>query len=390
MNFSTPDLALMNRLAVSAPAAAAPKTGAAAGDVTADTARKFEALFVEQMLKTMRESAGGEALFPGQSGLFREMHDREVVQSISNGAGFGLASQIERSLRQQQAALEGGVSSDAGAVRAPTGVAYPLDGYARLLPAQRFERATASGGSVGSTPLPVPRLPEPAGASRPAAADLPVSAPSGIKPVDRSAPPVPSARLVSAADSLTQTPEQFVERVWPHAQKAAAELGVDPRVLVAQAALETGWGRHVPRASDGSAGHNLFGIKAGRSWEGERASHATQEFTNGRMQAERADFRTYDSVEQSFNDYVALVRGNPRYAPALAVAGNSGAYASALQRAGYATDPQYAQKLTAIAHGPRLNRALAALAPAESDPQAPRTLLAQNLQQPGATAAARG
>jgi flagellar protein FlgJ len=178
--------------------------------------------------------------------------------------------------------------------------------------------------------------------------------------------------------------------VWPHAQKAAAELGVDPRVLVAQAALETGWGRHVPRASDGSAGHNLFGIKAGRSWEGERASHATQEFTNGRMQAERADFRTYDSVEQSFNDYVALLRGNPRYAPALAVAGNSGAYATALQRAGYATDPQYAQKLTSIAHGPRLNRALAALAPDSGDPQAPRTLLAQNLQQPRDTAAARG
>jgi flagellar protein FlgJ len=389
MNFPTPDLALMNRLAVSAPAAAAPKTGAAAGDVTADTARKFEALFVEQMLKTMRESAGGEALFPGQSGLFREMHDREVVQSISNGAGFGLASQIERSLRQQQAALEGGVSGDAGAVRAPTGVAYPLDGYARLLPAQRFERATASGGSANSTPLPVPRLPDPAAASRPAAAGAPAHAPSDIKPTDRSAP-TRAATPVAGAGSLTQTPEQFVERVWPHAQKAAAELGVDPRVLVAQAALETGWGRHVPRASDGSAGHNLFGIKAGRSWEGERASHATQEFTNGRMQAERADFRTYDSVEQSFNDYVALVRGNPRYAPALAVAGNSGAYANALQRAGYATDPQYAQKLTSIAHGPRLNRALAALGPATADPQAPRTLLAQNLQQPGATAAARG
>lgn len=369
MDARIPDLALMNRLATSAPAA--PK----AGDKLADTARQFEALFVEQMLKTMRESSLGEgdALFPGQSGLFREMHDREVVKSASQGAGFGLAPLIERSLRQQQAALEGRSDEQALPVHiAQPGRAYSLEGYARLLPAQRIDREAAlhqvggrgegaASGSASSAPR------SDAVQAAPTRESRPLERPAAAKP--------PGVAAVSAGKS---TPEQFVERIWPYAQRAAQALGVDPRMLVAQAALETGWGRHVPAARDGEAGHNLFGIKAGRGWSGERASHLTQEFRNGRMQSERAEFRTYDSIEQSFSDYVALLRGSPRYAPALAVAADSRAYASALQRAGYATDPQYAQKLTSIAHGPRLNRALEALAANGSDLRAP--VLAQNLQ----------
>lgn len=376
MESRIPDLALMNRLATSAPAA--PK----AGDKLADTARQFEALFVEQMLKTMRESSLGEgdALFPGQSGLFREMHDREVVKSASQGAGFGLAPLIERSLRQQQAALEGRSAEDAPALHvAQPGRAYSLDGYARLLPAQRIDREANLrhvGGRVEGAAMPAPRIE--AGQVAPAREPRTPERPTVAKPPG-----------VAAVGSGKSTPEQFVERIWPYAQRAAEALGVDPRMLVAQAALETGWGRHVPAASDGEAGHNLFGIKAGRGWSGERAAHLTQEFRDGRMQTERAEFRTYDSIEQSFSDYVALLRGSPRYAPALAAAADSRAYASALQRAGYATDPQYAQKLTAIAHGPRLNRALEALA--MNGPAAGAPVLAQNLQGgPGPALGLRG
>lgn len=362
MESRIPDLALMNRLATSAPAA--PK----AGDKLADTARQFEALFVEQMLKTMRESSlgDGEALFPGQSGLFREMHDREVVKSASQGAGFGLAPLIERSLRQQQAALEGRPDEAAPlSLQVRPGQAYSLEGYARVMPAQRFDRE--HGMRFDAQPQP-PRA-EPVRPQPKRGAETQPHA----GPVAREATAVAGARK-----GAKSTPEQFVERIWPYAQRAAQALGVDPRMLVAQAALETGWGRHVPAARDGEAGNNLFGIKAGRSWSGERASHLTQEFREGRMQAERAEFRTYDSVEQSFSDYVALLRGSPRYASALQVAGNNQAYATALQRAGYATDPQYAQKLTAIAHGPRLNRAIEALAANGSALGAPT--LAQNLQ----------
>jgi flagellar protein FlgJ len=367
MESRIPDLALMNRLATSAPVT--PK----AGDKVADTARQFEALFVEQMLKTMRESSigDGDALFPGQSALFREMHDREVVKSASQGQGFGLAPLIERSLRLQQAALEGR-SAEAAVLTVPArgGQAYSLEGYARVLPAQRFDRESGARADAPSANLPrIPTQPPAPERSEPRAPE------PGARPVPSADAPAGAAGPAATAKS---TPEQFVERIWPYAQRAAQMLGVDPRMLVAQAALETGWGRHVPAAGDGEAGHNLFGIKAGRSWSGERASHLTQEFRDGRMQAERAEFRTYDSVEQSFSDYVALLRGSSRYAPALAAAGNNQAFASALQRAGYATDPQYAAKLTAIAHGPRLNRALAELQ-ATNAPSTPPEL-AQNLQ----------
>lgn len=359
MDARIPDLALMNRLAVTAPAAPKP------GDKVADTARQFEALFIEQMLKTMRESSlgDGDALFPGQSGLFREMHDREIVKASSQGQGFGLAPLIERSLRQQQAALEGGGAEESPlAVRSvEPGRAYSLHGYARLLPAQQVERASGVRADL--------RSPELRAAASPGTQVRPDGAAER-----RSALKTGNSAAVSSAAPGKSTPEQFVERIWPYAQRAAQALGVDPRMLVAQAALETGWGRHVPQAGDGEAGNNLFGIKAGRSWNGDRASHLTQEFREGRMQTERAEFRTYDSIEQSFSDYVALLRGSPRYAPALAVAGNNQAYATALQRAGYATDPQYAAKLTAIAHGPRLNRALEGLQDVDSP------ALAQNLQ----------
>ncbi len=371
MESRIPDLALMNRLATSAPAAPKP------GDKVADTARQFEALFVEQMLKTMRESSigDGDALFPGQSALFREMHDREVVKSASQGQGFGLAPLIERSLRQQQAALEGHpVEPGDLPLQVRAGQAYSLEGYARVMPAQRFDRDR---GVRVDAPPPVAPRPElkPSEPTRDTEAVVP--------PTPRSLEPAAAAGERAGAKS---TPEQFVERIWPYAQRAAQALGVDPRMLVAQAALETGWGRHVPAAKDGDAGNNLFGIKASRGWSGERASHMTQEFRDGRMQAERAEFRTYDSVEQSFSDYVALLRGSSRYAPALAAAGNNQAYASALQSAGYATDPQYAAKLTAIAHGPRLNRALADL---QASTVASASALAQNLQDsPGTTAAA--
>jgi peptidoglycan hydrolase FlgJ len=363
-----PDLALMNRLATGAPKA--PKQG----DDIAETARQFEALFVEQMLKTMRESAGGEALFPGQSSMFREMHDRELVANASRGQGFGLAPLIEQSLRQQQARLEGAPVAAAQV----TARAFPLDGYARLLPAQRIgrepvadESPTAPAASdlqrKGNAPSP----------ERGTGSPPPVSTqPAGPRD-SRLSPPAVAAGGASGAS----TPESFIERIWPHAQRAAAALGLDPRMLVAQAALETGWGKHIPSARDGEAGNNLFGIKAGRGWQGERAVHQTQEFVDGRMQSERAEFRTYQSIAESFEDFVGLLRGSARYAPALAQAGNNHAFAQALQRAGYATDPQYAAKITAIAHGPRLNRALAALGTPVEDAPLPGTRLAQNLQE---------
>jgi flagellar protein FlgJ len=162
-----------------------------------------------------------------------------------------------------------------------------------------------------------------------------------------------SAEPAPAAEPKTtwqpQSPQDFVREIWPAAEEAGRELGIDPRNLVAQAALETGWGRAVPCDAQGRCSFNLFGIKAGEHWNGPAVSVRTLEFEND-LPVSRIDrFRVYDSPAASFRDYVALLRNNPRYAEALNTGSDTEAFATALQRGGYATDPAYATKVTAIA-----------------------------------------
>ncbi len=313
------------------------RAGARSGDAqtTAEVAKQFETLFAEQMLKSMREASGeSDALFPGNAKQFREMYDHEIVKSLTSRGGLGLAAQIERSLLAQQGLpldRESGASSKA----------FSLDGYERRMAPlmSALNRASTSVAAACANP-------------------------TGEQVTDADIATLPAARSAPSSSAPTRrltSPEAFVRAVWPYAEKAAQAIGVDPRMLVAQAALETGWGKHVPKASDGDSGNNLFGIKAGASWRGDSATHQTQEFVDGRMQTESASFRTYDSLADSFADYVSFLQSNPRYQSALKVAGNGAAFAQALQRSGYATDPAYAKKLTAIAQGPRLNQAIASL-----------------------------
>jgi len=162
---------------------------------------------------------------------------------------------------------------------------------------------------------------------------------------------VSSTTAVSPAPGATTedvaSPEQrekFISGLMPHAEAAARELGVDPGNLIAQAALETGWGRSQPGDSD-----NLFGIKAGGSWGGASVQANTEEFAGGESRRVDADFRAYGSQRESVQDYVRLIRDNPRYAGALNTGGDIQAFANALQRGGYATDPDYARKLVTVA-----------------------------------------
>jgi flagellar protein FlgJ len=161
-----------------------------------------------------------------------------------------------------------------------------------------------------------------------------------------------AASAPAPANTVSRAPpsrEQFVQDLWPHAQAAGAELGVDPRTLIAHAALETGWGRHLPADSAGRASHNLFGIKATGGWRGERVAAVTLEYSGGVAQARTEPFRAYDSTGESFRDYVALLRDNPRYAAARNTGADVAAFARALQAGGYATDPDYAAKLERVA-----------------------------------------
>jgi peptidoglycan hydrolase FlgJ len=138
--------------------------------------------------------------------------------------------------------------------------------------------------------------------------------------------------------------EKFISGLLPHAESAARDLGVDPQNLIAQAALETGWGRSQPGHS-----HNLFGIKTGGSWTGASVQANTEEFVGSQSTRVDADFRAYGSQRESVQDYVRLIRDNPRYADALNTGGDVQAFANALQRGGYATDPDYARKLVTVA-----------------------------------------
>jgi flagellar protein FlgJ len=141
----------------------------------------------------------------------------------------------------------------------------------------------------------------------------------------------------------------FIRRMLPHAQEAARELGVDPQALLAQAALETGWGKSVPCNAAGDCSYNLFGIKAGSSWPGATVNVPTLEFEDGVAVRKVDRFRAYESPADSFKDYARLIRNNPRYEAALNAGADVAGFASALQQGGYATDPNYANKITAVA-----------------------------------------
>jgi peptidoglycan hydrolase FlgJ len=141
---------------------------------------------------------------------------------------------------------------------------------------------------------------------------------------------------------------QFIEKLLPHAEAAARELGVDPRAIVAQAALETGWGRSQPANAAHGGSNNFFGIKAGAAWHGSSVASMTTEYDAGVADRELASFRAYGSAQDGVQDYVSLLRDNPRYSAALNTGHDVRAFATALQRGGYATDPDYANKLMSV------------------------------------------
>ncbi len=162
-------------------------------------------------------------------------------------------------------------------------------------------------------------------------------------------------------------PAEFVADILPAAKRAAAALGVSARLLIAQSALETGWGRHTLRLDDGRSSYNLFGIKAGADWPGPMVRRPSLEFRDGVLAPEVASFRAYASPAQSLRDYVEFIHSNPRYRAALEQAGDDERFIRAIHRAGYATDPGYADKVIDILNGGALERSLALAGDGGSD-----------------------
>ena len=304
-----------------------------------ETARQFEALFLQMMLQSMREAAGSiggedKLLDNDQVQLYQEMYDKQIGLRLAQGGGIGLADVIYRQLGGEVAGTgnaPGTAVADALAVPARTA----MPGFAQRLAVL--------------------------GAGQPAAmATTPSAAP---------------ASAVAAADWQPQDAQQFVADVWPHAQRAAGALGVAPEVLVAQAALESGWGRHQIRHADGAASFNLFGIKADGRWDGQRVGVSTLEYVDGVAERQRAEFRSYASLGEAFDDYARFIQDNPRYGEALSRAADARGYVEGLARAGYATDPRYAEKILGILERPEFAARVAAVtdSPLKSAGQPPLT-----------------
>ncbi|MEG1041018.1 MAG: flagellar assembly peptidoglycan hydrolase FlgJ [Pseudomonas sp.] len=334
-------------------------------------AQEFESLFLNEMLKSMRSAsdvlAKDNPLNTETTKQYQQMYDQQLAVSMSReGGGIGLQDVLMRQLAKQKAASVNNspfprfdvqpraLGATAVGVAERTGDASTRNDVAALnsrrlaLPGKLTDRLLAglvpSAATTNTAPIPGRALVDNVakGDWHPAQA---FAAPSEMRIYGRAVaqPPLaPAKRAFSSSDD-------FVATMLPMAEQAAKRIGIDPRYLVAQAALETGWGKSVMRQADGSSSHNLFGIKATGNWQGDQARAITSEFRDGQFVKETAAFRSYDSYQDSFHDLVSLLQNNSRYKDAVSSADNPEQFAKELQKAGYATDPDYARKIISIA-----------------------------------------
>jgi peptidoglycan hydrolase FlgJ len=270
--------------------------------------KQFEVMFLQMMLKSMREATPSDGMFSSsQEKTYTAMLDQQLSQNLS-GRGLGLAeamlTQLSRAMGVQAAPQEPGSALPAGAPFsvqpvAPGALAPKTAPVSQATPDLSFYEAATAQATLSRSVLPQAHV------------------------------------------------EQFVTRMLPAAQRASQASGVPAQLIMAQAALESGWGRREIRAEDGTPSYNLFGIKADKSWKGPVAETTTTEYVNGVAQKTRATFRAYGSYDEAFTDYAKFLVTNPRYTNVLSTRDPAEA-AHGLQRAGYATDPEYGGKLVRI------------------------------------------
>lgn len=273
-----------------------------------EAAKQFEALFVNMMLKSMRDATPKEGIFDNEhSRTFTGMLDQQLSQKIAN-RGLGLADMLAK---QMQGGMNAGVSPESLDLESGASKSGAVDEFALL---RNISRNASAASKAGVN--------------------------SAIAPVQADVP---------------QNAREFTAQMQAHAEAASQDSGIPAHLMLGQAALESGWGKRQIIGSDGTASNNLFGIKAGANWKGKTVDAVTTEYINGVPQKRIEKFRAYDSYADSFRDFANLMQSNPRYNNVLENTGNAAAYSQALQDAGYATDPNYASKL---------KRVIASIAPA--------------------------
>jgi len=263
-------------------------------------ANHFESLYINMMLKSMRQASIGDPIFDSNnSAVYRDMYDSQIALQMSEQNGIGIADML---VKQLQSSI-GSTANDKQNEKLSDKI-------------QQAKKEQATDVEFDTS--------------------LPENSLRHVKHMAKSDP-------VQFASH-----KEFVETLMPYAEKAADELDITPQVLIAQAALETGWGKHVQTLPNGKSSYNVFNIKADSRWNGEQLKVNTLEYRDGIAQQERASFRVYGSYQESFRDYVDFIKNNPRYEMALETTSDPEAYAKELQHAGYATDPHYADKVIDI------------------------------------------
>ena len=318
-----------------------------------EVAAQFEGLFIKMMLQAMRQTTPGDPWSQGAgSDLAYDLFDQQIATDIARSGGIGLAEVMLRQFGVEEAEEGGRDLADhrpaARIAPSPSPFSVP-EGSSFVNAASPESEETGPEGVEGRLPGGV--VTHPLGVSEPIAVE-PVSSAGGAGPVSGSRSDRP------VVETPFDSPYAFVRRLWEPARRAAERLGTQPEVVIAQAALETGWGAQVMRHPDGRSSYNLFGIKADDRWEGERVVSRTLEFEGGVMKHRLATFRAYGSVEESVEDYVRFIESHPRYRQVLESGGDVARYAAALQEAGYATDPAYRAKIVRIAGGELLREAV--------------------------------
>ncbi|GAA5213885.1 flagellar assembly peptidoglycan hydrolase FlgJ [Corallincola platygyrae] len=311
-----------------------------------EVAKQFEGMFVQMLISSMRqanEAFESDSPFNSRYAKFYEnMADQQMSQDLSQSGAFGLAEIMVQQLRPDgksfmpSSAVRSTADSNLGNDQMVTSLAGGnLSGIlsgskeGKGLPLDQYMRAGVPQVNRGEAAVDVVKLSTPATEQKAAAKE--------------------SSTVTGFLESVDfSSPQAFVQSVMPYAEKAAKALGTSPTVLIAQAALETGWGQKAIKRLDGSSSNNLFNIKADQRWSGDSVSVNTLEYEQGVAVKERAAFRAYDSVAASFNDFVEFLQNSPRYQDAINQSSNSASFLQELQKAGYATDPRYADKVMGV------------------------------------------
>lgn len=320
-------------------------------------AEQFEAIFFNMLLKSMRQANAAfeaEGMMNSQTTEFyRDMHDSQMASDLAQKGSLGLADLLVQQLDPQavvaqrkrgEALLMPGESGNNN-LALPEAQHFSKGSDFALLKAQAMQQLVQADVIQPSrrelsqlSPL-LEKLQQQRER---------VQAEKAAAEKSKEAQPVAEAKTAQESVFRVDTPVEFIRSLLPAAKQAASALGLDPLALIAQAALETGWGKRMIKTASGDNSFNLFGIKASRNWQGDTAVVDTLEYRQGVAKKEQAKFRAYSSPEQSLQDYMQFIGNSVRYQQAVAVANEPTAYFSELQAAGYATDPNYAQKIMSV------------------------------------------